>query len=223
MHLRKDLFVALEQLDGVPPFALFVDIRLRQAADFIERMLDFAAENPLHRHLFALPCDLYRALGRFVRAGALERRGFNHVAPQGCREFLDVDFVAALFDDVHHVQRNHHGGVHLEHLRGQVKVALQVGAVHQVNHGVRLLVHDVVPGNDFFQRIGRKGINPRQVGDDHVAVPFKPAFFFLDRDARPVAHVLGRTGQVVEHGRFAAVRIPCQRDFNCHPYPPTLS
>jgi hypothetical protein len=78
----------------------------------------------------------------------------------------------------------------LRQLRGQVKIALDIGAVHDVEYRVGLLVDEVIPGNDFLQRVGRKGVYARQVLYDNVLMPLQLALFLLDGDAGPVTHIL---------------------------------
>ena len=48
--------------------------------------------------------------------------------PKRIGELGRVDAVAVLADNVHHVQRNDHRDAQLGELRGQIQVALEVGA-----------------------------------------------------------------------------------------------
>ncbi len=77
-------------------------------------------------------------------------------------------------------------------------------------------VDQVAAGDDLFQRVGRQRVDTGQVLDHDVVVALQLAFLFLHCYAGPVAHVLVRTGQAVEQGGFAAVRVACQSNFNCH-------
>ena len=54
-------------------------------------------------------------------------------------ELLDVDLVAVLLDDVHHVDGHDHRDAELGQLRGEVEVPLQVRAVDDVQNRVGTL------------------------------------------------------------------------------------
>ena len=64
----------------------------------------------------------------------------------------------------------HHGDAKLGELRGQVKVALKVRAVDDVQNGIGALADQVVSRYDFLQRVGGQRINARKVGDDDAVV-----------------------------------------------------
>ena len=136
------------------------------------------------------------------------------VAAQGLAQLFQVDLVPVFAHQVDHVHRHHHGDAQLDELGGEVQVALDVGAVHDVQDGVGLLVHQIAPGHHLLQRVGGEGIDAGQVLDDHVLVALQPALLLFHGDAGPVAHVLVGAGQVVEQRGLAAVRVACQRDFD---------
>ena len=56
--------------------------------------------------------------------------------PSSTGQLRNVDLVAVLADDVHHVHRQHHGDAKLGELRGEIKVTLKVRAVDDVQNGV---------------------------------------------------------------------------------------
>ena len=138
---------------------------------------------------------------------ALDGCGLNDRHAELLRQLLYVDHVAALLDDIHHVQRDNDRNAHLEQLGGQVQVALDVGGVHQVHDGLRLLVYEIITRNDLLQRVRREGVDTRQVGDQDFLVALELAFLLFHGNTRPVADILGRTGQIVKHRGLAAVRV----------------
>ena len=76
-----------------------------------------------------------------------------------------------------------------------------------------MLVDQIVPGDDLFQRIGRKGVDAGQVGHADVLLAADLSFLLFHGDAGPVADVLLGAGQRVEQGRFAAVRVARKSNF----------
>ena len=70
--------------------------------------------------------------GGLFGAFALQGAGFHHGAAQLGRKFFHINGVAMFAHKVRHVQRHHHGQAHLQNLGGEIQVALNVGAVHQV-------------------------------------------------------------------------------------------
>ena len=143
---------------------------------------------------------------------ALQRGDLHDLAAQLTGQLRDVDLVAVLADDVHHVDGDDHGDAQLGELRGEIKVTLKVGAVDDVQNGIGALADQVVPGYDFLQRVGRQRVNAGQVGDDDIVMLLELAFLLLDRDARPVADELVGAGQSVEQGGLAAVRVARKGD-----------
>ena len=210
-----NLAVALKDLDRVPALLLLRHVVHNRFLDVRKRMLDRAGEGML-RNGFGSLRRLDRFLGGFGDAGALQRGDLNDLAADLLREFRGVDPVAALFHDVHHVDRHDHRNAELDELRGEVEVALEVRAVHDVQNRVRTFVDQVIPGDDFLQRVGGKRIDTGKVRDDHVVVILQFAFLLFHGDARPVAYELVRAGQRVEQGRFAAVRVAREGNANTH-------
>ena len=108
---------------------------------------------------------------------------------------------------VHHVQGDDHGDVHFQQLHGQVKVALDVRGVHDVDDRFRVLVQDKVAGDQLLTGIGRHGIDPGQVRDQGIRVPADDAVLAVHGDAGEVADVLVGAGQLVEERGFSAVLV----------------
>ena len=216
LHLLQFLFVPLKELDGVPAQARVVDLAGDGFLDVGDGVLDAAGEDV---RVLAGLLFLRRGHGRLCglhAALALERAHLDHLAAQLLAELNDVDLVAVLAHKVHHVDGHNHRNAQLDQLRGQVQVALDVRSVHDVEDRVRPLLDQVAARHDLLERVGRQGIDARQVLDDDVLVPLEAAFLLFHGHARPVAHVLGATRQVVEQRGLAAVRIARQGDCNTH-------
>ena len=131
-------------------------------------------------------------------------------------QLINIDLVAVLADNVHHVDGDDHGDTQLGQLGGQVQVPLQVGAVDDVQDGIRPLLDQVVPGHHFLHGVRRQGINAGQVGDGHIGMLFQLTFLFLHRNAGPVAHELVGTGEGIEQGGFAAVWVARKGNSDIH-------
>ena len=202
----KHLAVALEQLDGEPAALRGLSHIRDELFDLGQRVLDALGERILCRSVLrrsGLLCRLDELLGTL----ALDGCGLNDRNAKLLGELLDVDHVAALLNDIHHVQRDNDRDTHFKQLGGQVQVTLDVGRINEVHDGVRLLVYEIVACYDLLERVRRQRVNTRQVSDRNFLVALELAFLLLDRNTRPVADILRRTGQIVEHGRLAAVRV----------------
>ncbi len=211
----EDLIVALEHLDGVPALLLFGHGVHGSLFDVGNGVLDRAGEL-VHRDGLAALRGFDGGLGSFLDAVALQRGDLHDRAAELTGQLLGVDLVAVLADDVHHVHRQHHGDAELGELSGEVKVALEVRAVDDVQNGIGARADEVISRYDFLQRVGGQRINARKVGDDDTVMTFELAFLLLDRDARPVADELVGAGQSVEQGGFAAVRVARKGDAQIH-------
>ena len=212
----QHLLVPLEHLDGIPAEILVVHHALNGLLDVGDGVLYAASE-----HVGELPGLVglgrgYGPLGGGHAALALQGAHLHHLAAQGLAQLLEVDLVAVLPHQIYHVDRHYHGQAQLDELGGQVQVALDVGAVHDVEDGVRLLIDQVVAGHHLLQRIGGQGVDARQVLDDDLLVALQLALLLFHRDAGPVAHVLVGAGQGIEQGGLTAVRVARQRDLDVH-------
>ena len=144
----------------------------------------------------------------------------HRLTAQLLAELVQVDLVAVFAHQIDHVDRHHDRDAQFDKLGGQVEVALNVGAVDDIQDGVRLFRDQIFPGDHLFQRIGRERINARKVLDHHVLVAFQPAFLLFHRNAGPVADILAGPGQRVKQGGFAAVRVAGQSDLDSHTHIP---
>ena len=77
-----------------------------------------------------------------------------------------------------------------------------------------------VAGDDRLERVRGERVDTRQVGDRDLLIRLVAALLLFHGDARPVADVLRRAGQVVEHRGLAAVRVAGKRQTNRHDFAP---
>ena len=211
------LFVPLKQLDGVPAQEAVLHLAAQQPLDGLDGLLHAAGEHPGQADGLAGLGGRHGGAGGGGAAVPLQGAHLHGLAAHGGPQLVQVDPVAVLAHQVDHVHGDHHRDAQLDQLGGQVEVALDVGAVHDVQDDVGLFAHQVAAGHHFFQGVGRQGINARQVLHDDVLVVLQAAVLFLDGDAGPVAHILIGAGQGVEQGGLAAVRVACQCDLDlCH-------
>ena len=206
LQLFLYLGIAFKDLDGVPSLLFLRQAMNRDFFDMRKGVLHRAGEGMLRNGL----CPFRGGDGR-LRGGfgslALQRRDFHDPAAELTAELFDIDAVALPTDQVHHVQGNHHRNADLHQLCGQVEVAFQVRRVDDVQDNIGAFLNQIITRNHLFQRIGREGVDARQVCYDNVFVVFQASFLLLNRDARPVADKLVRAGQGIEQRCLAAVRI----------------
>ena len=184
----------------------------RHLLDVCDRVFDAAAEAVLWDGLDATFGQGDGLLGGLLDARSLQGGDGHDLAVECLREGGEVHHVAVLLEDVHHVDGDEHGDAELDELRGEVEVALEVGAVDDVQDGVGTLVGKVVAGHDLLERVGGERIDAGQVRDGHVRMSLELAVLLLDRDAGPVAHVLVRAGEGIEQGRLSAVGVAREGD-----------
>ena len=156
-------------------------------------------------------CHMDGVVHQLVHALVLGSRDGNDRDAQQRLHLVDAHRAAVAPDLVHHVQRQHHGGVQLHQLHGQIQVALNVGGVHDVDDAGGLFADDELPGDDLLAGIGGHGVDARQVGDLSLRVPLDGAALAVHRHTRKVTDVLVGTSELVEQGGLAAVLVARQR------------
>ena len=216
VQLGLHLVITLKQLDGVPAQEAVIDLALNGLLDVGDGMLHAAGKDMGQLACLALLGGGNGQLGGLLAALVLQGGDLDGLAAQFLGQLVQVDLVAVLADEVDHVDGHDHGDAQLNKLGGQIKVALDVGAVNDVEDGIRLFVDKVAAGNNFLQRVGRQRVDTGKVLNHDIVVTLQLALLLLNGNAGPVADILVRTGQAVEQGGFTAVRVACQSNFNCH-------
>ena len=187
----------------------------RQLLDVGQGVLHGAGE-AVEGHSSLTGGGLHRHVGSLFDAVPLQSRDLHHRTAQNLRKLFGIEFVAAAANHVHHVHRHHHRKPQLHELGGEVEVPLQVGAVDDIEDGVRPLLDQIVAGHHFLQSVGAQGIDARQVHHRHILVALEAALLLLHGDAGPVAHKLIGTRQGIEQGRLAGVGVTGKGDFDLH-------
>ena len=164
----------------------------------------------LPQGLFLIFGDVQGVLHQFVHALIAGGGNGHHGHAQHGLHGVDVHRAAVAVHFVHHVQGHHRGDAHLQHLHGQVQVALDVGGVHDVDDGLGVLVQHKIATHQLLAGIGGHGVNARQVGDQGVGMAADDAVLAVHGDAGKIAHVLIGAGELVEQRGFAAVLVAHQ-------------
>ena len=152
-HMFQRFFVALKHFDGIPAQVLRIHLILDGFLDMSDGMFHAAGEDMgQFRGLSGLG-RLQAGLHGILCSLAFQCADLYDPDTQCIGQFLHVDLVAVLLDKVHHVHSHDHGQADLQKLCGQVQVAFNVGAVHDVEDDVGLLLHQIVSGYDFFQGV----------------------------------------------------------------------
>ena len=92
-------------------------------------------------------------LHELVGVGLAQGGDLNHGAAELLGEGVGIDLVAALLEEVEHIEAEHDGQAALEDLGGEVEVALEVGRVDEVNHGLRAVLDQVVARDNLLGRV----------------------------------------------------------------------
>ena len=213
IQLCQNLLIALEHLDGIPAEIMLRNIDFDAFLDMGDCMFHTARKNMGQFNIGVLLCKIDAGFRRIHRRFTLESAHLDNRAAKAFTQLLEINFVPVLLDEVHHVYGNQHRKTDFQQLCRQIEVALNVRTVNDVQNDIRLLFYQIGTGNDFLERIRRKGVNTRQIFDNDILVVQKVSFLLFNRDARPVADVLVGSRQVVEQRRFATVRIACQSNF----------
>ncbi len=208
--------LAFEELDGVPAGLAGLDAASENVGDLAEGVFHLIGKAELGRRGARLCGSLLGGIQELVYAASLEGRNLDDGAAEVPAELGDVDGVPVLLDEVHHVEGDCHRHAQVDDLGGEVEVALEVGGVHDVDDDVGMPAHQVVAGDDLFGRIGRQGIDARQVGDANVFSALAGALLLLNGHTGPVANVLAGSGEIVEQCRLAAVRVAGKSNVECH-------
>ena len=116
-QLLHHLVVTLEDLDGVPTLLLLGQAVNGGFLDVGNGVLHRAGEG-VHGNGLAVLCGVDRSFGSGHNAVALQGGDLDDLAAQRLRQLVDIDLVAVLADDIHHVDGDDHGDAQLGQLGG---------------------------------------------------------------------------------------------------------
>ena len=140
---------------------------------------------------------------------------FHNRAANGFSKDFRIEDISVSPRDVHHIDGHEDGNPQFHELCRQVEVAFKVAAINDIQDGIRPFLYEVGAGNDFFQGVRGKGIDPRQVLDEDLGMTNQGPFLFFNRNARPVANELIGSSEGIEQGRFARIRFPARAILYC--------
>jgi len=124
-----------------------------------------------------------------------------------------VEFGAACFQLVVHVERDDHARVQVDEFGSEVEVAFQIRSHDGVDNYVRRMFRQVAAYVKLFGRISGECVGARQVGDfEAVAFVVIVPPLGVHRDAAVIADVFVASRNSVEQRGLAAVRVAHQCD-----------
>ena len=135
--------ITLEQLDGVIAALVGRNARRKVVLDVVQNVLDGGVELVL-RHLALGSSGLLDLLEELLDALVLKSGDHHDRAAELLGEFVRVDLVAVLLDQVGHVEGNDHGQAGLDNLKRQVQVTLEVGGIDNLDDHIGLAAHEVI-------------------------------------------------------------------------------
>ena len=135
-------------------------------------------------------CRLNSRICNFLNACAFKCRNFVYRASKLARKFFNVNLVAVLSYNIHHIYGNNNRNTKFNNLCCEVKVSFKVCAVDDVKYSIGLFVDEIISCNDFFDCIRGEGIYTRKVGDCYIIVLLEFAFLFFYCYTRPVTNIL---------------------------------
>ena len=145
---------------------------------------------------------------KFFHAFPCREHGGAHRYAKQLRQFIQIDVVTSFLSLIKHVESNHHTHMHINQLRSQIEVPLQVGGVYHINDNIRSMLDQLLPNIQFLRRVSRQGISAWQV-DQVELIPFILSMPLLSIHGHSgiVTHSFMGTTSEIEQGRLATVRI----------------
>ena len=112
---------------------------------------------------------------------------------------------------IHHIESKDHRNVELHELHCQIEISFYIGGIHYVDDALGIVVEHELPGYYFFTAVRGHRVYSRQIGDKSIVVSLYHPVLSVHGDSGEIAHMLVRSGELVEKSSLAAVLIPCQR------------
>ena len=191
LHGFNDLFVTFKKLYGIPAVLFSRKIVNNCFFNMSKGMFNTAFKAVLVHHRLFFASFFYSFFCSFNAALSFKRRNFHYRATEFLRHSFNMNFIAVLFYNVHHVYGNNHWNSKLCKLSCKVKVAFKVCSVNNIKDCIRAFLYKIFAGNNFLKRIRRKRIYTRQVHDYNVTVvTFKVTFLLFYCYSRPVSYKL---------------------------------
>ena len=152
--------------------------------------------------------DLYNFIEETVDTHTGTTRSRHHRDTKQGGKLVKVKAVTAALQLVIHIEGHHHGDIHIDKLRCEVEVALQVGGVDDIENDIRVLVKDMTAHIELLRRIGTERIGAGEVDEvDGITGMMEGAHLLVNGDAAIVAHTLMSVGGDIEDGGLATVGV----------------
>ena len=108
----------------------------------------------------------------------LMRYGRNHTNTQKLTQQIRIKLVLLLKQIIVHIQCQHNGDIHIDELRSEVKISLQVVGIHNIHNHIGFLIENVFPHVTLLTGVIRKGVGSRQIcNPEGVTLVVKDSLF----------------------------------------------
>ncbi len=132
----------------------------------------------------------------------------HHGHAEQLSEFAVVEFVAALFELVEHIECANHAQVHVDQLGGEIQVALDVARIHHVYHHVGSFFYYLLAHIKLFGTVGRQRVCAGQIDDvELVALKRGVSLLCVHCHTGVVAYTFMRSRSHVKQRCLAAVGV----------------
>ena len=179
-------------------------------AERIARLLACGAKVDVPGDL-AVHRNVHRVVDKLVDTLVLHRGDGHDGNAERRLELVDAHRAAVRGELVHHVESEHHRDVELHQLQREIKVALDVGRVDDVDDRGGLLLDQEVARHDLLVRVRRERVDAGKVDHRRLGMTAQLALLLVDSDAREVADMLICTCELVEQRGLAAVLVAGER------------
>ncbi len=160
---------------------------------------------------FLILRNMNRVINQFTDAFILGSGNGDDRNAEHLFHAVDVNRAAVAGDFIHHVQGDDCRNTQLKHLHGQVKVAVNIRGVNDVDNRLRFIIQNKIAGYQFLTAVRRQGVDTRQVGNRGIRLPADRAVDTVNGNAREVADVLVGAGQLIEQCSLATVLVADER------------
>ena len=218
-QLRFDLLVAFEQLHGEIPrrevLGQLVAGGTQTLVQRPERLLDDRAVVDMDMAHAGIPIfvDGDHRVEQCLQTPPRLGHDGHHRHAEHRAQMLVIEYGAARFEFVVHVERHDHLGIDVDQFGGKIEITFEIRGHYGVDDHVGRVVHQMAAHVQLFGRIGREGVGAGQIGDDEP-VSSVTIFAALGVDGHPavIAHMFVAARNGVEQRGLAAIGIADQRD-----------
>ena len=147
---------------------------------------------------FAVHRNVHRMVDKLVDTLVLHRRNGHDGNAERRLELVDAHRAAVRGELVHHVEREHHGNIEFHQLQREIKVALDVGRVDDVDDRGGLLLDEEVARHDLLVRVRRERVDAGKVDHRRLGMAAQLALLLVDGDAGEVSDMLICACELVE-------------------------